>query len=288
MRYLITHELRLAFAQPVFEHQCEVRLLPSTTPAQRVLAATLATEPEAPQFTYLDGFGNQVHHFDVADAHQELITRTRVDVETLLANPFDYAPVAPDRERAWIDEALRAQPRLWDFVLHRSALTPAPEALAEAGVTAPAAVAHKPIIESVMAVRDWLADALTYDPQRDEAPATPAELMAGGEGSAADFAHLFIAILRGWRVPARYVSGYQDCGDGDVDEAPRPHAWAEVLIPGAGWRGIDVSARLVTGDTYVSVAVGRDARDTVTQRCIFAGDGAGEPARVAVRLQRQQ
>jgi len=48
-----------------------------------------------------------------------------------------------------------------------------------------------------------------------------------------------------------------------------------VLIPGAGWRGVDATARLVTGDTYVSVAVGRDAHDTVAQRCAFNGSSAG-------------
>jgi transglutaminase-like putative cysteine protease len=287
MRYLIAHEVHLAFAQPVFEHQCEVRLIPSTTPAQRVLSASLTTEPDAEQFTYLDGFGNQVHHFDLADAHEEVITRTRVEIETLLTNPFDYVPVAPERERAWIDEALRAQPRLWDYVLHRSALTPAADALSEAGVAAPVAALQRPLIENVIAVRDWLAETVRYDPQRDTVPAPLAEVVAAGEGNAADLAHLLISILRAWRIPARYVSGYQDCGDDD-EEPPRLHAWAEVLMPGAGWRGVDASARLITGDTYVSVAVGRDARDTVAQRCIFAGEGANEPARVAVRFQRQQ
>jgi transglutaminase-like putative cysteine protease len=290
MRYVIEHEVRLHFAEPIFEHQCEVRLLPPTTPSQRVVTATLTTEPEAHAFTYMDYFGNHVHHFDLADAHEDLITRTRVEVETLLSNPFDYPTVAPEREREWIAEALRAQPRLWDFVLHRSALTPEAEVLAEAGLEVPAAPAEGPVIQGVIAVRDWIADTFKYVRDRDK-PQTLSELIAAREGSAQDLSHLLIAIVRSWGVPARYVSGYQDCSDDeaeDDDAEPRPHAWIDVLIPGAGWRGIDATARLVTGETYVCVAVGRDARDTVAQRCAFKGDGTSDAPSIAVRLQRQQ
>ena len=290
MRYVIEHELEMHFAEPVFEHQCEVRLIPATTPQQRVSAATLTTEPETRHFTYIDYFGNNVHHFDLSDAHDTLITRTRIDVETLLSNPFDYAQIAPERERVWIAEALRAQPRLWDFVLHRSALTPSPEVLAQAGAKLPDAPENRRVIESVIAARDWVAETLRYVPEREEQAAAPSDLIVAGAGNAADLAHVLISIVRGWGIPARYVSGYQDCADADEGEdvEPRPHAWAEVLIPGAGWRGVDPTARLLTSDTYVCVALGRDARDAAPQRCAFKGDGEGAAPRNAVRVQRQQ
>lgn len=291
MRYLIEHEMEMRFAEPVFEHQCEVRLIPATTPQQRVDVATLTTEPQTRPFTFIDYFGNTVHHFDLSDAHDTLITHTRIEVETLLSNPFDYVQVAPERERAWIAEALRAQPRLWDFVLHRSALTPNAEVLAQAGVKLPAAAEHRPFIENVIAARDWVAETLRYVPEREEPAPAPSDLIVAGAGNAADLAHVLISIVRGWGIPARYVSGYQDCGDAEdegADVEPRPHAWAEVLIPGAGWRGVDATAGLITSDTYVCVAIGRDARDTIAQRCAFKGDGERAAPRNAVRVQRQQ
>ena len=290
MRYVIEHELRVRFAAPVFEHQCEVRLLPPSTPTQRVVTATLTNEPEARQSSYLDYFGNQVHCFDLADAHDELVTRTRVEVETLLSNPFEYAPVAPERERAWITEALRAQPRLWDFVLHRSALTPAAQDWSDAAGKVPVAPGDLPLVQSVIAARDWIAETVSYK-RESETCVAPSELLAAGEGSAADLAHLLITIVRGWGVPARLISGYRDCTDDEDEETagePSPHAWAEVLIPGAGWRGVDATAGLLTSDTYITGAVGRDASDTMAQRCAFKGDGEQIPPRIAVRLQRQQ
>lgn len=289
MRYLIEHELELRFAEPVFEHHCEVRLTPPTTPQQRVLSAKVSTEPEASLFSYMDCFGNTVHHFDLSAAHDVLVTRTRIEVETLLSNPFDYPAVSPERERAWIAEALRAQPRLWDFVLHRSALTPGPDVLAAAKPPSP--VENRHLVEAVIAARDWVAETLRYSPEHEALAPEPSDLLVAGAGTAADFAHVLISVVRGWGLPARYVSGYMDGGEpdeGEEEAEPRPHAWAEVLIPGAGWRGVDATARLMTSDTYVCVAIGRDASDTVVQRCAYKGDGESTAPRSAVRVQRQQ
>jgi transglutaminase-like putative cysteine protease len=65
--------------------------------------------------------------------------------------------------------------------------------------------------------------------------------------------------------------GYCD-PDNDEDAPPSLHAWAEVLVPGAGWRGLDPAARLVTNDTYVTVALGRDALDCPPIRSHVKGD----------------
>jgi len=95
--------------------------------------------------------------------------------------------------------------------------------------------------------------------------------------------------VRGWGFAARYVMGYVEAGalrDG-VDDAQATHAWAEVLIPGAGWRGFDATSGLVANEAYIPVAVGRDSRDAAPVRGTFKGaDGGGAP-RVAVRVARR-
>ena len=52
------------------------------------------------------------------------------------------------------------------------------------------------------------------------------------------------------------------------------HAWAEILVPGAGWRGLDSCTGLVTNDTYVTVACGRDALDCPPVRSACKGNEA--------------
>lgn len=90
--------------------------------------------------------------------------------------------------------------------------------------------------------------------------------------------------------PARYAVGYVDplaADDGKEAAAEATLAWAEVLIPGAGWRGFDVTNGLVVNDTCVTVAVGRDSADAAPQRGSFKGEDPGTAPEVCVRVSRE-
>ena len=65
--------------------------------------------------------------------------------------------------------------------------------------------------------------------------------------------------------------------EGETHQAP--HAWAEVLIPGAGWRGFDPTTGLVANDGYIVVAVGRDYLDAAPQREHLQRRGGGHAPR---------
>jgi transglutaminase-like putative cysteine protease len=289
VRYLVTHETHLRFARPIREHHCELRLTPPATPHQRVHSVRLAIDPEAPLHEYVDGFGNRVHHFDVAAPHEALTTRVNAEVETLLANPFDYTPIPASREAEWIASELRRAPRLWDYVLHRSSATPA---VAEVALP-PGCPSHAPghsVLESAQATMQWVASTLEYRTGVTHAHSSLAHALEARAGVCQDFAHLLITVVRSWGIPARYVMGYVDPGyaPGGGGAGQAPHAWAEVLIPGAGWRGLDPVQRLVADSTYIVVARGRDSRDAAPQRGSFKGDDGGEAPDVTLSVQRQQ
>jgi transglutaminase-like putative cysteine protease len=288
VRYVIEHETSLAFPSPVREHQCELRLTPRQDATQRVHAVHIATDPPTQLFTYVDSFGNRVHHFSVIAPHDRLVTRLHTDVETLLGNPFDYTPLAPPQEHSWFVEMLRTQPRLWSFVLHRSAVTPDLAHL-QHGLEPPRYDSEKPLLYSVQAAMDWIAATLTYQVGVTEVHSPLEIVLASRAGVCQDFAHLLIAVVRSWGFPARYVMGYLDPGYiQSPDIKPTTHAWAEVLIPGAGWRGFDATLQLVTNDTYVAVAVGRDDQDAAPQRGSFKGEEGGESPQVTLQIMRQQ
>jgi transglutaminase-like putative cysteine protease len=53
-------------------------------------------------------------------------------------------------------------------------------------------------------------------------------------------------------MAARFVSGY---AEGDPEKRLKDlHAWAEVFLPGAGWRGFDPSSGLACGDRHITLA----------------------------------
>jgi len=290
MRYLIEHETRLSFPAPVKEHQIELRLTPSDDEAQRLHQMSLDVEPRADLFSYRDSFGNRVHHFSLPGAHEQVVTRLHAEVETYLENPFGYVPVPPAREADWIRHSLRDVPRLQDYVLHRSAATPDLSRI-EHHLDLPSCEPGRHLIENVQDATTWVREHLDYDPNVTHAHSSLEEVLELRAGVCQDFAHLLITIVRGWGFPARYVMGYQDPGYRDGEEGPveqATHAWAEVLIPGAGWRGFDAAHGLVTNDAYVRVAVGRDHRDAAPQRGSFKGGEQGGPPEVRLQVSRQQ
>ena len=286
MRYVIDQETLLVFPHAVREHHCELRLLPTDSPAQRIETAHLAVEPAAVLGSHIDYFGNRVHHCDLVAPHTQLAARLHVEVETLLGNPFDYRILSPQHEGTWLAGTLKAQPQLWDYVLHRSPATPEIVPREGEGPDWPRYDPQRPLLESIDAAREWIADTLVYE--AGEPHDSLEAVLAAGAGSATDFAHVFITLVRSWRCAARFVRGYIDPENFDQDSgAMLPHAWAEVLIPGAGWRGFDPTTRLVVNDTYVAVTVGRDSHDVSLQRSTFKGGDPAVVPQVSLRVFRE-
>jgi transglutaminase-like putative cysteine protease len=81
------------------------------------------------------------------------------------------------------------------------------------------------------------------------APLPPGITWSQQAGSCRDLAVLFMAACRAVGLACRFVSGYQE-GDPDTPERDL-HAWAEVYLPGAGWRGYDPTQGLVTSDRHI-------------------------------------
>ena len=276
------HDCRILFPHPVREHHVQVRLAPWEDSAQSLTLLDLSVTPQAAPVARYDGFGNLSHSFAVLDPHLALAFKLTAEVVTRLANPFEYELVDPARERAWLADSLHQAPRLWDFVYHQSGLTPAlPEEVA--GRPVPAWQDGVPMLRQVQDAFAWVHAVAAFDPERAQPAASLAALFDAGRGTAADLSHLLIALLRGWAWPARFVSGYQDAAYCDPDDEaptgtkPRPqalHHWVEALIPGAGWRGFDPALGLLADDTYIRVAVGRDAGDVIPVR--HTSKGAGE------------
>lgn len=292
MRYLIRHETRLVFPRPVREHQCELRLTPREDEHQRLISSSVRVEPETELCSYVDCFGNRVLSLSILEPHDSLVTTLEAEVETVLSNPFDYEPIPPDAERAWMARALRDEPRLLDFVLHRSECVPELSRIA-VPIALPRYEARLDLLANVRAASDWAADELSYESGVTDVHHPLSLVLEKRAGVCQDFAHLLVALVRSWGFASRYVMGFLDpvhaSDDDEAADVPATatHAWAEVLLPGGGWRGFDATQRLVANDTYIAVAVGRESRDAAPLRGSFKGDDGGEIPRVQVRVQRQ-
>lgn len=96
----------------------------------------------------------------------------------------------------------------------------------------------------------------SYALREEKGVQTPAETLEKNSGSCRDFAVLLIETCHFWGLAARFVSGYMLAGLLE-EEGNSTHAWAEVYLPGAGWKGFDPTTGLMTGSNHVAVAVSR-------------------------------
>jgi transglutaminase-like putative cysteine protease len=97
---------------------------------------------------------------------------------------------------------------------------------------------------------------VSYRKRDEPGVQTSAETLNSGCGSCRDIAFLFMEAARGFGFAARFVSGYSFTAL-PPQEAGSMHAWAEVFLPGAGWKGFDPTHGVIVGDTHIPVAVAR-------------------------------
>lgn len=92
---------------------------------------------------------------------------------------------------------------------------------------------------------------------REEEGVQPAEqTLALGSGSCRDSASLFMTAAKKLGFAARFVSGYIH-SHAAMEQSGSTHAWAEVFIPGAGWKGFDPTIGSMVGADHIPVAVAR-------------------------------
>ncbi|MBM5785386.1 MAG: transglutaminase family protein [Cyanobacteria bacterium K_DeepCast_35m_m1_288] len=106
--------------------------------------------------------------------------------------------------------------------------------------------------------------------QRHVGPAWPAgRTLKERVGSCRDLAMLMIECCRSVGLPARFVSGYHL-----VEPKPESydlHAWAEVYLQGAGWRGFDPSGMGAVDERYIPVATSSRSDLTAAVSGTFSG-----------------
>ena len=117
---------------------------------------------------------------------------------------------------------------------------------------------------------------LQYEVREQPGVLAPSELLRSGRGSCRDMAALFVESCRRLGVAARFVSGYAH-GPGTERGGASSHAWAEVYLPGAGWKGFDPTAASIVGPDHITVAVHRHPEAVPPVAGSFTGPQGGIP-----------
>ncbi len=268
MFFQLKHVTRYTYSLPVFCDPLTVRLRPREDPGQRVLRYRLEIwPPPAGISEQLDLSGNSVALAWFQEMTLSLSITTLLLVETYAANPYNFI-LDNDALRLPLPRPAR-EPSLASYYLTEDEPSPVVSAYAQS-------IAEQVNYQTVPFL-SFLARSLyerTARQIRESGDAWPAEItLQEARGSCRDLAVLFNACCRALGLPARFVSGYSP-GESDTDGELYLHAWSEVYLPGAGWRGFDASRGLAVSDQHVPLATGRIPRDAAPTYGTFRGAGA--------------
>jgi len=249
----VSHLTRYYYSQKVHLSPHRLYLRPRETPRHKLRRFTSDFAPPARMVTTLDAADNVLAWCYWNDAVTAVNLSTEFEIETLDANPFDFV-VRPDAAgypfKYDADERTALAAFLW---------LPASETAERLKRWLAEAIPQPPqeTVAYLDAVNNAVRRAVEYTRREESGILEPLATLDQGKGSCRDSATLLIAVLRTMGLAARFVSGYlyeppPDAGTPAVPTAM--HAWTEVFIPGAGWKGLDSTRGIFCNDAFVPVA----------------------------------
>lgn len=268
MLFHIRHHLTYSYGRPVFLEPTTLRLFPRQDGSQRLLRHRLEILPAPAGMSRVlepDGTDALVSWF--ADTHSGLTIAMEAVVETLRANPFDWIVTHP---------GVRHLPATYPEEVARS-LAPC---LAADGVHPAVAAWARSLADAakgdsaafLMRLADHIHHGFAHIGRLEGDPLSPADTLLERQGACRDTAMLFVEACRAVGLASRFVSGYSMHHPPEVSEHEL-HAWAEVYLPGAGWRGYDPSLGLAVADGHVALAATPDHRLAAAVTGSYRGTG---------------
>jgi len=259
----IRHLTRYTYPQQVQFSPHRVLLRPRESPLLRVEDMRLQVTPAAKVRWMTDPFENHIAVLHFEEPSDEIRIEAAILASLELDNPFDFI-IEPHAES-------------YPFAYNpheRKALQPYLEVGSPADCAQVLPWVWKEFPELPHSTLDVLTRLnqriharLRYQPRDEEGVQPPDETLARGSGSCRDFARLFIEICRQLGFAARFVSGYlydppagashfQNVAEGSM------HAWTEVHLPGAGWKGFDPTNGMIANNYFIPCAVASEPRLT--------------------------
>ncbi|HIK55144.1 MAG TPA: transglutaminase family protein [Synechococcales cyanobacterium M55_K2018_004] len=253
MRYKIHHTTTYTYNRPVTLAPHIIRLRPRCDVTQSLQSFSVEITPQPSQlFETVDLDGNNLLVAYFSDLPIDLFSVDVVSVvETFRSNPFAYL-LEPWATHLPINYPAALEAQLQPYLLGGATNFPHPDPVA-------VQLAHElwhtsggNPISFLWELNQKIYHRCKHMVRDTGDPLPPGITWTGKTGSCRDVAVLFMEVCRAIGLAARFVSGYQE-GDPDSDDR-HLHAWAEVYLPGAGWRGYDPTQGLVVSDRHIALA----------------------------------
>jgi transglutaminase-like putative cysteine protease len=279
-RLEISHITEYQFSTQVTLLPHRLLLRPRESHNLRIVSSVLEISPDHTVHWKRDVLDNSVALVSFGQLTNRLRIRSDVVIQHYEDNPFDFLldGYAVNYPFAYIPED---QADLAPFL---QAVYPADRDAVQRWLNG----LGQPRPSETFALLDWMNRAIAarfvYQVREEQGVQPPSLTLARNSGSCRDFAALFIEACRQLGLASRFVSGYLFSAGLEAGNAST-HAWAEVYLPGAGWKGFDPTSGEVTGNRHIATAVARHPEAVPPVAGNFIGPPGLQPTlSVAVRV----
>jgi transglutaminase-like putative cysteine protease len=287
VKYRLRHATEFAYGTPVDLAAHLLHLSPRALPWQKVVEARIVAAPQASRTVRArDHFGNDATWLFLDLPHERFAVTLDAVIDVAAPKPPADAATPPWEEVVRLAAAGGANAADAEFVF--------PSPLVPAEPTARAYAQRcftpgRPVLACVRELTKRIRNEFAFRSGVTDISTPVAKVLAQKAGVCQDFTHLMIAALRGFGLPARYVSGYLRTrpppGQPRRRGADQSHAWVGCWLgPEHGWIGLDPTNDLVVADEHVVLAWGRDYGDISPIRGVLLGGGKHE-VKVSVDLE---
>lgn len=252
-RYQIVHRTTYLYSEPVLLGSHALRLRPREGHDLRIESSRITIQPQAFLRWHRDVEGNSVAIADFSTSSQQLLIESTLIIQQYDQQPLDFLveDYAVNYPFAYApDDCPLLQP------YRISACDQPEEALVRwmATVWAPGeSIESYTLLQRFNSAIHFL---ISYQQREEPGVQTATETLSKRSGSCRDLAFLFMESVKQLGFAARFVSGYSYTTLTSSNSGST-HAWAEVFLPGAGWKGFDPTRGDIVGENYIPVAVSR-------------------------------
>lgn len=252
-RYKILHRTYYNFSAPVVLQPHTLRLRPREGHELHIESVALEITPPATLRWHRDAEDNSVAIAAFNQPASQLLIESAVIIQQLNQAPLDFLvadyathfPFAyPPEDRVILAPYLNAAE-------HASST---PLAAWVASLWQPGTAIQT--YSLLQRLSSHIQQTLMYQVREEPGVQSATDTLARGSGSCRDFANLFMEAARHLGLAARFVSGYLHAEPSSANYGST-HAWAEIFLPGAGWKGFDPTIGTIVGTDHFAVAVAR-------------------------------
>lgn len=265
--YKIKHITRYTYASPVIDCTNQIMLYPIIDNRLEVKKHEIKVSGDPEIEIFVDYFANRVGAFSIVKPHTELLIESEAEVLTKqVFVPMDEMPAAEQWKHL---QDTQYEIEFFDFLKQESFQSFQDIKHVLSAVINPE---DKPL-KTALVLSEFVYANFVYQKGVTSIETPIDEIWNLKAGVCQDFAHILLVMLKMFKIPARYISGYICPKETGVRGEGATHAWVEAFIPFYGWMGVDPTNNCIVTDGHVRMAVGRNFADCTPVKGTYKGSG---------------